>query len=191
MKKMMNIHKERRRKEMKEMMRKEEGFTLVELLIVVIILGILAAVAIPQFGSSTDDAKMSTLQSNLSSLRNAVELYKQEHDSVYPGEVLETDGTTATAEGGFNSSCSVAFEKQLTLYSDIAGVTAVGSSAGAKGPYVKKGKLPENPFNGLNTVKCDKTLNDITTVVTDGSTGWLFYTQTGRLVANDGAHDSI
>ena len=149
MKKMMNIHKERRRKEMKEMMRKEEGFTLVE-------------------------------------LGDAVQ-----HLAAQRGLGLETDGTTATAEGGFNSSCSVAFEKQLTLYSDIAGVTAVGSSAGAKGPYVKKGKLPENPFNGLNTVKCDKTLNDITTVVTDGSTGWLFYTQTGRLVANDGAHDSI
>jgi prepilin-type N-terminal cleavage/methylation domain-containing protein len=183
---MMSIKKERRRRKMKKMMRKEEGFTLVELLIVVIILGILAAVAIPQFGSSTDDAKLSSMTSNLSSLRNAVELYKQEHNSTYPGEVLETDGTTATTAG----TCPQAFTYQLTRYSDLAGVTAVGSSAGAKGPYMKKVALPENPFNKLNTVKCDIVLNDITTVVTDNSTGWLFYTLTGRLVANDGNHDT-
>jgi len=185
MKKLMSMDEERRGTKMKKIMRKEEGFTLVELLIVVIILGVLAAVAIPQFGSSTDDAKLSTLQSNLSSLRNAVELYYHEHNTVYPGEVKETDGTAASA-----GQCATAFAKQLTLYSNIAGVTAVGSSAGAKGPYVKKVALPENPFNKLNTVKCDMTTNDLTSVNTDNSTGWLFYTQTGRLVANDGNHDT-
>ena len=191
MKKMMSTKKRKEEHTMKKMMRKEEGFTLVELLIVVIILGILAAVAIPQFGTSTDDARVATLQSNLSSLRNAIELYKQEHNSTYPGVVQQDDDTTATVEGDETSTCSVAFVAQLTLYSDMAGVTAVGSSAGAKGPYVKKGALPVNPYNNLDTVKCDKTLNDVTTVVTDNSTGWLFYTQTGRFVANDGNHDAL
>jgi len=186
MEKMMSIKKERRISKMKKMMRNEEGFTLVELLIVVIILGILAAVAIPQFGSSTDDARLATLQSNLSSLRNSVELYYHEHNTVYPGEVLETDGTTATTA----ATCPQAFSFQLTRYSDIAGVTAVGSSAGAKGPYVKKAALPVNPYNQLNTVACDIVTNDITSIATDNSTGWKFYTQTGRLVANDGSHDA-
>ncbi len=171
---------------MKKGIRKEDGFTLVELLIVVIILGVLAAVAIPQFGSSTDDARLSTLQSNLSSLRNAAELYYHQHHSVYPGEVLETDGTTATTVG----TCPQAFTYQLTRFSDIAGITSVASSAGARGPYIKKVALPDNPFNQLNTVKCDIATNDITSVTTDNSTGWLFYTLTGRLVANDGAHDT-
>ena len=190
MNKMMCIIKRKEENTMKQIVRKEEGFTLVELLIVVIILGILAAVAIPQFGSSTDDARLATLQSNLSTLRNAIELYKSEHNSVYPGEVSQADGTTATAQGGPGSTCSQAFVAQLTLYSDMAGVTSVGSSPGAKGPYMKKGVLPKNPFNDRDDVYCDKTLNDITTVNTDGSTGWLFYTQTGRFVANDGNHDA-
>jgi prepilin-type N-terminal cleavage/methylation domain-containing protein len=181
------ISKIKRKKEdkMKKIIANKQGFTLVELLIVVIILGILAAVAIPQFGSSTDDAKLSTLQSNLSSLRNATELYYVEHNSVYPGEVMETDGSAAAV-----GSCPQAFSMQLTRYSNPAGVTSNSSSAGAKGPYLKKVTIPANPFNQLNTVKCDITTNDITSVTTDNTTGWLFYTQTGRLVANDGAHDT-
>ena len=72
----------------------------------------------------------------------------------------------------------------------MTGVTAVGSSAGAKGPYMKKAALPKNPYNNLDTVKCDIVTNDITSVTTDNATGWLFYTQTGRFVANDGNHDT-
>ena len=49
--------------------RSEQGFTLVELLIVVIILAIMSAIAIPQFSSSTEDAKVSSLETNLAELR--------------------------------------------------------------------------------------------------------------------------
>ena len=49
--------------------RKQSGFTLVELLIVAIILAILAAIVVPQFASSTDDAIDSALRSNLSGIR--------------------------------------------------------------------------------------------------------------------------
>ena len=100
--------------------------------------------------------------------------------------MLETDGSTATVAG----TCPQAFEYQITRYSDLAGITTVASSPAAKGPYVKKGALPDNPFNQLNTVKCDLLVNDITTTATDGSTGWIFYTKTGKLLANDGTHGS-
>ena len=66
------------------------GFTLVEILIVVIILGVLAAVAIPQFTSSTDDAKTSALDMTLSELRNAIELYFHQHGGTYPGQLKLT-----------------------------------------------------------------------------------------------------
>ncbi len=55
------------------------GFTLVELLIVVIILAILAAIVIPQFSSATRDTQESALDANLAGLRNAIELYKVQH----------------------------------------------------------------------------------------------------------------
>ena len=54
---------------------RKSGFTLIEMLIVIIILGILAMIIIPQLGVTTDDAKTNTLQANLSSIRSAVEVY--------------------------------------------------------------------------------------------------------------------
>ncbi len=161
------------------------GFTLVELLIVVIILSVLAAVAIPQFGRSTDDAKVSTLESNLSSMRNAIELYYHQHNSTFPGAVRETDGTAATA-----GQCPAAFIAQFSLYSEVTGITANVKSATAKGPYVKEVKLPENPFSGTNTILCDVAETDITVAASSGVAAWKFYTITGRFIANDGAHDA-
>lgn len=171
---------------MKNMLRKEGGFTLVELLIVVIILGILAGVVIPQFTSSTEDAKLSALDSDLGSMRNAIELYYTQHDATYPGANRVTDGNTATA-----SECATAFVQQLTRYSASTGVTAVSKDDTYKyGPYVKKGALSSNPFNALNSVLCDVTTTDITAASSDGTTGWKFYALTGRLIANDGVHDT-
>ena len=165
---------------------KRSGFTLVELLIVVVILGVLAAIAIPQFGSNTEDAKLSALDSSLAELRNAVELYYHQHSAVYPGAKKETDGSDVSTA----AEAATAFEKQLTLYSDASGKTATSKDATHKyGPYLKRG-LPTNPFNSLSTVICDIATTDITTAASSGTAGWKFYIKTGRLIANDGSHDA-
>lgn len=161
----------------------QKGFTLVELLIVVIILAILAAIIVPQFGSSTEDANVSTLKSNLSSMRNLIELYYQQHGARYPGAYLESDGTTASAAG----TCPAAFLAQLTMYTDQNGKTSGTKTNVFKyGPYLKGTTLPTNPFLD-NALICDVATVDLTTAVTaSGTTGWKMYTGTGRLVANDG-----
>ncbi|MFH1277605.1 MAG: prepilin-type N-terminal cleavage/methylation domain-containing protein [Candidatus Eisenbacteria bacterium] len=162
------------------------GFTLVELLIVVIILGVIAAIAIPQFTSSTEDARLSALDMTLSELRNSIELYYHQHGAAYPGEKKDTDGTPV----GSAAEAATAFVNQLTLYTAITGVTSNSKDATYKyGPYMKKG-VPVNPFNADNTVICDIVETDITAVASGGAAGWKFYTQTGRLIANDGAHDT-
>jgi hypothetical protein len=48
-----------------------------------------------------------------------------------------------------------------------------------------------NPYNNDNTVVCDTTTNDITDRTSGGTNGWRFYTLTGVLMANDGAHDPL
>ena len=68
----------------------QQGFTLVELLIVVIILALLAAIVVPQFASSTDDAKLASLDTTLANVRAAVDLYYQQHGE-YPGELTAVD----------------------------------------------------------------------------------------------------
>ena len=60
------------------------GFTLVEILIVVMILGILAAVAIPKFANASQSARESSLKDNLRLLRTQLGVYKSQH-SLYPG----------------------------------------------------------------------------------------------------------
>ncbi len=163
------------------------GFTLVELLIVVIILGILAAVVIPQFTSSTDDAKLSTLDMNLAEMRNAVELYYHQHGGVYPGAVKQTDGSAVSSAG----EAQTAFAAQLTLYSSAAGVTSNAKDTTYKyGPYIKRGALPKNPFNDLTSILCDIAETDVTVAASSGSNAWKFYTKTGRLIADDGSHDT-
>ena len=68
-----------------------KGFTLVEILIVVIILGILAAIVIPQFTNASEDARKSSLTSQLQTIRSQVELYKLQHRDRYPTSDGEVD----------------------------------------------------------------------------------------------------
>jgi prepilin-type N-terminal cleavage/methylation domain-containing protein len=172
---------------MKGRISNRSGFTLVELLIVVIILGVLAAVAIPQFSNNTEDAKISALDTSLAELRNAIELYYHQHNAVYPGAVKQTDGAAVASA----AEASAAFVAQMTLYSTAGGVTATVKDATHKyGPYLKK-SMPVNPFtDGLNNVLCDIATTDISAAASSGTEAWKFYIKTGRLIANDGAHDS-
>ncbi len=164
----------------------QSGFTMVELLIVVIILGVLAAIAIPQFSVNTEDAKVAALDTSLAELRNAVEMYYHQHSNVYPGAVNADDGTTATT----TATAPAAFIDQLLKYSDATGKTSDTQSVDYPyGPYLKKG-LPKNPFNSLADIACDVASSDITAATGTGTTGWYFYVKTGRLLANDGAHDT-
>jgi len=66
---------------------KRAAFTLVEVMIVVVILGILAATVLPQFISTNDDAKESVLVQDLQTLRSQIQLFKFQHN----GNILQTD----------------------------------------------------------------------------------------------------
>ena len=159
------------------------GFTLMEILIVVILLGILAMVVVPQITISSEDTKVSTLQSNLSQIRSLLEIYYAQHDNRYPGQVLHSDGTTEPGTGE-------SFVNQLTHYSRANGLTSTSDRAGYPlGPYIKGGSLPPNPFNNKSTVIVDKDEDDLTNrplATGDGDYGYKFFLQTGILIACDG-----
>lgn len=170
---------------------KPAGFTLVELLIVVIILTILAAVVIPQFTNSTNDAKVAALDSNLATMRSAIELYYQQHGT-YPGATASSGGTAPTgATAGTGAAGNAqAFIDQLTQYSNAAGQTATGSDATFKfGPYLKKG-IPVEPVSGSSAVEMS-TAGVLNMTATGASTGgWKFDNKTGQLIANSTANQA-
>ena len=60
------------------MLRNREGFTLIELLIVVVIIGILAAIALPKFGQTRERAYYTTMNADLANLRTEQEMFYQD-----------------------------------------------------------------------------------------------------------------
>jgi len=112
-------------------MKAKSGFTLVEILIVVVILGILAAIVIPQFTDASTEAKYSSLAANLQTLRAQIELYKIQHND---------DPPTLTG-----------FVDQLTGTTDVNGATT-GSDFG---PYMRD--IPVEPFTNSATVSASGT----------------------------------
>lgn len=166
----------------------QKGLTLVEVLIVVILMGIIAAVAIPRFTTATNDAQDNALNANLATMRTVIELYAAQHQGRYPGQMKETDGTTAV---GSAAEASTAFTAQLTQYSDTNGkVSATKDPLYPYGPYFRNG-IPKNPLPAnSNTVTADHTtLATITNTGTVGGTGWKVAVQTGQVIANNDNYD--
>lgn len=155
------------------------GFTLIELLIVVIILAILAAIAIPQFSSSTSDAQMAALDSNLSAMRTALEQYKVQHNNVYPGTVISGGGTCptgATAVAGDVGAAATAV--QLSNFTNAAGqACTLGDPVTFKyGPYMRQG-IPTEPFSNSNAIAM--------ATATAGGAGWSYNSTTGQFTSNN------
>jgi general secretion pathway protein G len=120
-------------REKEQKMKARSGFTLVEILIVVVILGILAAIVIPQFTDASTEAKTSSLMTDLQTMRSQIELYKIQHNDQLPGA-----GTAS-------------FQDALTGTTDIN-----GAAGGTYGPYVQQ--IPTKQFVNSSAVDIDGTL---------------------------------
>lgn len=160
--------------------RKRAAFTLIEILIVVVILGILAAIVIPHFSNASTLARENTLKDELRYLRTQIIVFKAQHGDRSPGY---NDGTL--------DSTGATFVKQMTLYTNEAGDVSTAADETYKlGPYLSQ--MPTNPVNGKSDVKV-VTNDPKTSGNVDGATGWIYNPQTLEIVANvqDNGSDGV
>ena len=152
------------------------GFTLIEIMIVVVLLGILAAAVMPQFSNASLQSREAALKDNLRVMRTSIQVFRGHHEDVCPGY----------ANGDENSAPSEAsLVAQLTGRTDVSGAVAVPPVVGTFGPYM--GKMTVNTINGLNSVLMVG--NGQPMPAADNSTGWQYKAETGEFRANSTGTD--
>jgi prepilin-type N-terminal cleavage/methylation domain-containing protein len=139
------------------------GFTLVEILIVVIILAVLAVIVIPLFANSTTDARKAALVDQLHQVRVQVQLYTLQHNDTRP-LIQDFD-----------------WDDLITITQDAAGAN--------RGPYMPR--IPKNALNNFTkvlVVNADPSFGD---AVAGADIGWVYNPGTGTFWATNTAANAI
>ena len=139
----------------------KRGFSLIELIVVVVIIGLIAAIAIPKVSRGVVGATDATLAQDLAQMRQALDMFQNEHGGVYP------------TMGMINSA--------LTTYTDDTGTSGqtTKDSTHPWGPYLKAiPPLPVGPAKGGTLIGQDSGPTLGTNV------GWLYNPATGAIRAN-------
>ncbi len=129
------------------------GFTLVELIIVLLILGVLAAIIVPKISNYVEDAKSVGTLAQLKNIRSAFELYRTQHNNKYPTLAdLQSNWSVMINNTSIDGSLSV---------------------DGKYGPYMQQ--PPKNPWTESTSVVNIVSAGDI-------ADGWRYNENTGEIV---------
>jgi general secretion pathway protein G len=135
------------------------GFTLIEILIVVVLMAILASLILPQLGGMTENAAETTAIFNVRTLRAQIQTYKSEHDGAPPGDL-----------------------SSLTLKTNRLGTTDAKQGPVVYGPYLCK--IPNNPLVPESVASGVKTPGANPPIAAEKDAGWLYDPATGKVWIN-------
>ena len=155
------------------------GFTLIEILIVVLILGIVSSIVIPQFSNATHESREATLRDCLRYLRTEITIFKAQHHDVSPGYPNGDPSGSADAS---------TFLQQMTMCSDeYCNLSATPTATFKYGPYLSG--MPNNP---LSTQSGIWVVSGTSMPAPDQSQpyGWIYNPQTQTIIANLTGNDS-
>ncbi len=156
------------------------GFTLIEILIVVVILGVLGAVVLPRFSDASNTTRENTLKDDLRYTRTQIIVFKAQHANTAPGYPSGTTSASPTEQD---------FLLQMSGPTDEFCNIARQSTPKKLGPYLKK--MPANSLNGLSTILIVPNGSSMPPGgQPDNSTGWIYKPQTLELIPNSPGNDS-
>ncbi|MBY0311843.1 MAG: type II secretion system GspH family protein [Phycisphaerales bacterium] len=144
--------------------RRRHALSLVELVIVIVIMGTVAAIAAPRMSQAAASARLASLSTNLRILNGAAEQYATEHEGRNPAQL---------PSGAVDPQLK-SLVLRLTSRTTISG-EALGLNR-TLGPYLRE--IPVNPMNGRRTIRLDGSPFRL------GTHGWRFDTQTNTFSAD-------
>lgn len=131
------------------MVRRRAAFSLIELVIVIMIIGIVAAIAVPRMSHAATNSKVATASANLQTIRKAVDFFTAEHHGRTPNQ----------DESGAPTNDAEPIIQRLTEGPGKDGVIG--------GPYLSE--IPFNPFANSNTLGAGKSFDSVS-----GSYAWIY-----------------
>src|SRR5687767_13175130 len=152
------------------------GFTLIEILIVVVILGIVAAIVVPELSSASRQAREGVLKDDVRFMREQITRYMIQHDDDPPGYPAGGDTLTTTPS-------EAQFVDQMTRYTNaVGGTSSTYSNTYRYGPYLTK--IPENPLSSRNGIHVVANGAPIPAPDLTQPYGWIYKPETLQFIPN-------
>jgi type IV pilus assembly protein PilA len=162
------------------MKKNQKGFTLIELMIVVAIIGILAAIALPKFADMLEKSREGATRGNLNSIQSAMNIYNADQQGAWPVVLTDTHAAGGTDVNFVNKYMTSIPSVKVTAKSDVNPVANQNQGPGV-GTIAQIAGVLQTNWTGTNPVA--------TSVFTAGGKGWRYDSFQGNVWVNSNLVD--